>query len=260
MNRIEQIVNDIEKKKIIATSNPGENSMNYSTKVGKIKRAKIDLEDLYLDYRKEVQLRSLFIIVTGSKAKEFAKIAEEEFYCFQLDSNGFYEGLIEDVNERLYANQSASSSLFDILGKTLEERAMSIGILGYPALIFESKYKKILSGKEDLLALLKKAFNEKVGIEMLGLDAVERATKLAINSEQKEKKTLKKFPIVMVTEDETIVKDLAKGLSFVSNNVHIVGAGAVKDKKLKQNFITSITTSTKATVEKSLVKINEISK
>lgn len=260
MTSIEEVVKEINKKKAMALLEPGDNPMNYSTKVGKIKRAKVDLEDLYLKYRSEVQLRSLFMIVTGKQAKKFADLASKEFFCYQLDSNGFYEGLIKDVGARLYTNQPASPSLFDILGKTLEDRAREIGVLGYPALIFESKYKKVLSGKEDLLTLLKRAFNEKVGIEMLGLDAIERAATLAINDEDEEKQVLSKFPIIMVTEDESIVKDLAQGLGFVSNNVFIIGAGSVKDEKVKQNCSHTLKQITNKTVENSLVKIKEMSK
>ena len=260
MNSIESLVDSIEKKKIIATSDAGENPMNHSTKVGKIKRARHDLEELYLEYRKEIQDRALFIIATGTQAEKFAKIAEEEFYCYQLDSDGFYESLIEDINERLYTNQPASPTLFDILGSTFEERAHQIGIVGYPALLFESKYKKMLKNKADMLALAKRAFNEKVGSEVLGLDAIERVSKIAINSEDKDKKTLKKFPIVMVTKDEGLVKELAKGLGFVSANVFILGCGTIKNKGVKENCITSIKTASKENVEKSLTQISKNAK
>ena len=260
MESLQKLVDTINVKKALANSEPGEDPRNYAAKKGHIQRAKLDLEELYMEYRKEVQSRALFIIVSGTQAEKFAKIAEEEFFCYQMDSDGFYEDLVSEVHERLYTNQTASPSLFDILGGTFERRAMDIGIIGYPALIFESKYKKFLKNKEDLLFLAKKAFNEKVGPEILGLDAVEKISTLAINSEDDEKKVLKKFPIVMVTKDESLVKDLAKGLSFVSNSVYIISAGTVKDKGVKENSVTSLKSTTKATVEKSLVKINEISK
>lgn len=260
MSSIESLVEDIEKKKVIATSDPGEDSRNYSTKVGKIKRAKHDLEELYLEYRKEVQSRALFIIATGDQADKFAEIAETEFYCYQLDSDGFYNDLLKEVNERLYTNQTASPSLFDVLGSAFESKAHNIGVVGYPALLFESKYKKVLKNKKDMLALTKRAFNEKVGSEVLGLDAIEKVSRLAINSEDNDKKTLKKFPIVMVTKDESLVKDLAKGLRFVSGNVFIIGTGKVDDKDVKSNCIASVKTATKKSVEESLTKINKNSK
>lgn len=260
MENLQKLVDTISAKKILATSHPGEDPRNYAAKKGHIQRAKLDLEELYLEYRKEVQSRALFIIVSGTQAKKFAQIAEDEFFCYQMNSDGFYEDLVSEVHERLYNNQPASPALFDILGGTFERRALGIGLIGYPALIFESKYKKMLKNKEDLLALSKKAFNEKVGVEILGLDAVEKISTLAINSEDDDKKVLKKFPIIMVTEDESLVKDLAKGLSFVSGSVYIVSAGSVKDKGVKDNSVTKLKSVTKATVEKSLVKINEISK
>ena len=260
MDSLKSLVETIERNKVLASSNPGEDPRNFAAKKGKIQRAKLDLEELYMEYRKEVQDRALFIIVTGTQAEKFAKIAEEEFYCYQMDSDSFYEDLVSEVHERLYTNQTASPALFDILGSTFERRALDIGIIGYPALIFESKYKKALKGKEDLLLLAKKAFNEKVGPEILGLDAVEKISKIAINSEDEDKKVLKKFPIVMVTKDESLVKDLAKGLKFVSGSVFIVTAGTVKDKGIKDNSITNLKSTTTNTVEKSLVKINENSK
>ena len=177
-----------------------------------------------------------------------------------MNADSFYEGLISEVHERLYTNATASPALFDILGSTFEQRALDIGIIGYPALIFESKYKKVLKNKEDLLALSKRAFNEKVGVEVLGLDAIEKISKIAVNHEDKERKVLKKFPIVMITKDESLVKDLAKGLKSVTNNVFIISAGTVKDKGVKDNSITKLKSTTKDAVEKSLVKINENSK
>ena len=260
MDSLKSLVETIEKKKALANSEPGEDPRNFAAKKGKIQRAKLDLEQLYMDYRKEVQDRALFIIVSGTQAEKFAKIAEEEFYCYQMDSDSFYEDLVSEVHERLYTNQPASPALFDILGGTFERRALGIGIIGYPALIFESKYKKMLKGKEDLLALAKKAFNEKVGPEILGLDAIEKISQIAINSEDEDKKVLRKFPIVMVTKDESLVKDLAKGLKFISNSVFIITAGTVKDKEVKNNSIANLKSATKGAVEKGLVKINENSK
>lgn len=260
MSSIEELVKVIDKKKVIAALDAGDNPANFTTKKGKIKRAKEDLKELYLEYRKEIQDRALFIIATGTQAQKLADIAEKEFFCYQLNSDGFYNSLVDGVNERLYTNAPASRALFDLIGSEFEERAADIGVIGYKALIFESKYKKVLTGREDALALIKTAFNDKVGSEMLGLDAIEKVTKQAINSEDAEKKVLTKFPIVMVTEDESLVKELAKGLRYITGNVFIVGAGTVKDKDVKDNCISTIKTVGKEAIEKSLVTINKNSK
>jgi len=260
MSDIEALVKEIEVKKLLANSEPGTNPLSFTSKKGKIKRAKIDLEELETEYRQEVKSRALFIIATGTQADKFAKIAKEEFYCYSLDSNQFYYDITEDINERLYTDAVTSPALFDILGKTFEEKAREIGIVSYPALIFESKYKKILNKKEDLISIVKRAFNEKIGAEVLGLDAIQKITKEALKSEDVDRKILQKFPIIMITKDETLVKDLAKGLRYSSPNVHIVGVGTVKDKDVKDNCMTSIKTVSKDSVEKGLVKISSNSK
>jgi len=258
MNELESLVKSIEIKKTLATSEVGNNPATYNVRLGKIKRAKIDLEELYLEYRKEVQRRALFIIVTGTQADKFADIAEEEFFCYQMNSNSFYEDIVADINPRLYTNTIATPSLFDMIGGIFEEKAMAIGVIGYPALLFELKYKKKLTNKEDLVSLLKTAFNDKVGAEMLGLDAIEKISNIAINQDDEEKKILNKFPIVMVTKDETLVKDLAQGLKFTGQGVHIIGAGTVKDKDVSDNCTLKVKTINKTSVEKGLVKINEL--
>jgi hypothetical protein len=220
-NRLEEIINDVEKKEAIAAKVPEENPTTYRVVKGKIDRAKEDLKQLFLDYRDEVRHRSAFIIVTGNSVDKFSSIAQEEFGCFVQNADEFYHDITSKVDKRLYTNYTASPNVFDIVAAGFEERALEVGIVGYMGLLFESKYKKVLNGKDDLVNLIKRAFNEKVGAEAVAFDAIDKVAKNGL----KDKFTGKNVPIVLFTEDEKLALELKKDLPRVSNNVFLIAAG-----------------------------------
>jgi len=223
------------------------------TKLGQIKRAKEDLKDLYLEYRTELKQRAAFVILTGSKKEEFSALAEKDFGCFFLDADTFYLSILEKVPARLYTNFTASPTLFDHIGARFGDMAQDIEIIGHAAFLFESKYKKVLKDKNDALELMKRAFNDKIGGEVVGLDAIHRVAARAVNEDFSEKTV----PIILQTDDELLVKELARDLKRLTPNVFVVSIGTKVGKDIKNISTASIKTVTEESVKQSLLKIKE---
>ena len=86
-DELELLVEEIEKKNLVAEAKPEQTSITYRVKLGKMKRAQEDLKDLYLDYRTMIQNRAAFIVVTGSSAERFTSLAIDEFGCFAANAD-----------------------------------------------------------------------------------------------------------------------------------------------------------------------------
>jgi len=256
-NSLESLVKTISEKKALIGSKKEvmelDNPHVVRTRLGHINRAQEDLKDLYREYRSELQSRAAFILVIGSKAGEFAAEAETGFGCFSLDADTFYKDILEQVPAQLYTNRASTPGLFDHFAARFESRALDIEIIGYQPLFFDTKYNKMLTGKEDALALIKEAFNDRVGSEVVGLDAIDRVASRAVN----ENFSGSTVPIVLFSQDESLIGDLSKNLTKLTGNVFVVTAGTKVNKNLKDKSVFSMKTVTTENVEKSLMKIKE---
>lgn len=256
-NPLESLVKTIAEKKALVKSEKEVKELNnphvVRTKMGKINRAKEDLKELYKEYRTEIQKGSTFILVSGKQAKKFAELASAEFGCFSLDPNTFYNEILDQVPEQLYVNKTAGPALFDHFMAKFESRALEIEIIGYTPLIFESKHKRVLKGREDALKLLQEAFNDRVGGEVVGLDAIDRVAFQAVNEDF----AGNTVPIVLFSEDDDLLLSLSKDLKKISYNVFIISTGTKGNKELKQKSISSLKTVDVEGIKSSLTKVKE---
>ena len=254
MRNLESIVKTIQETKKVAEKKFHEAPASAQTAVrGQIQRAKLDLEQLYRDYRKALQNRVIFILVTGSQTDKFVQMAENDFECFSVDAESFYSNILDQVPTR-YFNQTSSPALFEYFAAKFEDRALDIEIVGYPPLLFEQKYKKQLKGRDDVHELMKRAFNEKVGGEVVGLDAIDRVAEKAVNSEF----SGKMCPIILHTKDPQLVRELEKDIKrAVTSNVFVVTTGAKVDKLVKDVALSNVKSINKSAVEKALLKVRE---
>lgn len=247
------VLETIKGKKALAEADPGHDPHSKRTRMGHIKRAKEDLVDLYYQYRQEVKERALFILVTGDEAEKFAKSAEKSFNCFSLDAELMYKELLDKVPKQLKVNTTASSSMFDHLLVHFEDRAKQIDIIGFPMLVFEQKYKKVLQSEEEALQLVKQAMGDKIGHEVIALDAIEKISIKAVNQDFSGKVA----PIVLYSNDGKFVTEVMKGIRrSVTNKVYMVSAGSTQEETENLSF-DSIKKVTKSSVENSLKKIKE---
>ena len=251
---LKELGENIKKAQSIAQMDPGTDVNVRRMRLGNIMQAKEQLRLLGQEYRKALISRATFIVVTGSLASKFAELAESEFSCFSVNAEDFYTDVTAKVPPVLYQNVASSQNLFEHVSAALEEKAHTLDILSYPALVFESKFKKNLKTKEDMLQLVKTAINDRVGAEMVGLDALNKITQKVIDSEL----SGKTIPVVLVAEDSVIVEEIAKGLKrSLSRNTFIVSTGSKVEQKIKDISLMSLKTVSSESVEKSLVKIKE---
>lgn len=253
-SNLKELGENIKKAQAIAISDPGTDVNVRRMRLGNIMQAKEQLKLLGQEYRKALISRVTFIIVTGSLSNKFAELAEAEFSCFAVNVDDFYLEATAKIPPVLYQNVSSSQNLFEHIAAAIEEKAHNMDIVSYPALVFESKFKKMLKSKEEMIALAKAAINDKIGAEIVGLDALSKITQRVIDSGL----SGKTIPVILHTEDSTIVEELAKGLRrSLSRNTFVISTGPKVDQKIKDISLNSIKTISSESVEKSLMKIKE---
>ena len=252
---LKKLVKLIEDKRVLATSDAGIDPANRNTKLGHIKRVKEDLKDLFLEYRKEVQNRAVFMLCSGSQLDKFTEIAQKDFECFSVSAEDFYEVITSKIDKRLYENTNASRVLFEFINAGFEDLAMDIGIIGYQPVIFESKFKKVLKNKDDVVNMAIQAFNEKTGSESVGLYIIDKIAKDAVNK----KVDTKFFPIIVHSKDEQLIEEFNKTFTKYFNKVFTLAIGKASKDFQGRSFI-NIKTVNEEGVEKALLKIREIIK
>lgn len=217
MRSFEALIKDIEKNRTIASTDISDSDpKTYNARLGKKKRAKQNLDDLFLEYREQVTNRAVFILTKGAQSDSFIDVATgEDFGCFEVEADILYNQILQKVDKRYYDNQTSSPALFDILMSSFNDICGDIGIVSYPAVLFESKYKRRLKNKEDLLQLTKEAFNDKVGSDLVGLYAIDKVARKAVN-EAYEGTTI---PIIIHTKDNKLADDLSVTLKNINQNV-----------------------------------------
>lgn len=253
MSTLKELAEQIKKQQDIANSNPGTDPQTRRVRLGNITQAKEQLKDLRLSYRKQLLASAVFVIVTGDQADKFAKTAEEKYSCFSVNAEDFYNEMIAKVPEVLYKDKISSGNLFEHIGNALEDKARELDIVSYPALVFESKYKKQLKDKNDLLALTKSAINEKIGGEIVGMDAMDKISERVLQSDL----SGKTIPVVLYTPDSSTAESLSKGLKrSLTRNTHIISTGEV-DEKTKNISLDVVAKVTNKSVESSLLKLKQ---
>ena len=251
---LKELGKEIKAQQKIADSDPGTDINTRRMRLGNITQAKEKLQSLKLEYRKQVLSSAVFIVATGSDAKKYASIAEKSGGCFSVNAEDFYKDMIKDVPEALYVEKQASGNLLEHISNNLEDRARSLDIVSYPGIVMESKYKKLLKNEKDLLALTKTLINEKVGSEIVGIDAADRISAKLLKS----KNSGKVVPIVLQVNDTSIAEELAKGLKrSLTRKTFIVSAGADLEEGIKNISFETMSEANEETVENSLLKINK---
>jgi hypothetical protein len=257
-NHVSKLKDIIEK--IVETQNltnakdcESENPHLRRAVLGNKKRAKDDLINLFEEARNVVRENCTFILVTGSQDKKFADIASEEYSCFTQVGEEFYEKLMSDINPRIYSNQISGPALFDLVGAAFEDMALSMGINSYPPLLFEQQFKKVLKDKKDATEVVTRAFNKKVGAEVVGYYSINSATSKVIDTNFEGSVV----PIVLYSKDIELIKEFASNFRKITKNVFVVSTGSKIDEDIKTHSIAYIKSVTTEVVEKTLKTIRE---
>lgn len=215
----------------------------YSARLG-VKRSAMDaIKRLKDEYRKILLESTAFIVVTGNGRDNFATLASNEnFGCFSANSEDFYNDLVDRVSPptikpSLFGRENVRS-LFSIAQNVLRERADALEIRDYPSLMFSEKYNMGINSKEEFVSLIKRAINDQVGSELVGINAVHSVVSTALDR----KHTAPVTPIILNTEDEVLALDLQKTLKRLTPKVFLVVAG--KAAKTTHSFTGAISVKT----------------
>lgn len=238
MKTFEDIVKEIKHNKGIAEMVIGEDSdpRTLTTKIGQKKRAKQNIEDLFLEYRDHVRQNAVFILTEGKNADSFIELAEKDFGCFSVNARELYEKISDEIHSRHYNGVSTAPNLFDMIMSVFNNYCDQIGIVGYPFLTFGSKYSRRLNNKDDLINLIKESFHDLVGSQIIGLYAVDVVAKKAIE----EGYGGTTIPIILHTGDKDLTDRLKTALLEVNKNVFVVNTSKKQTEKTVQDKLLDI--------------------
>lgn len=237
MTDFKKLIKEVKAKQEAADKPITDDPRTHGVQLGRARRAQEDLKALFEQYKREVSARAVFIIPVGAERQQFADIASSDsFGCFKVRVDDMYEEITQDISPVLYTNSAASPSLLDILQDQFQSIADEIGIMSYPMVIFKSKYSRTLNKKEDLIAFTKQAFNEDMGLEVVGYYTIHKVANQAI----KEDFAGKIVPIIIDTEDSDLAKALVDGLKKISPFVYAVEAEKEVDEKLVKQVLIDI--------------------
>lgn len=212
---------------------------------------------LYREYRLKLIESAAFIVVTGSSKDEFTRLATEEFKCMSTDPDTFYKDLADRIPPALYNGTETVANLFDVIGRHLEDKAGELDINGYPQLIFKQEYRTTLKNKNDLLNLIRTAINDKVGPEIVGIQAASSLLKQAIAAEHGAKVT----PIVLATDNEKLALELEGSLGRLRpRGVFLVVAGKGTKALRATDGVISVKEPTTETVGDALAQVSAATK
>lgn len=223
---LESTLKEIKALKPIAMTEVEE--VPRETLAGRRARRLAAIEKLKLlqdQYRHELLSSSMFIVVTGSERDSFTAIAKNEFGIFTAEADAFYTDLANRIPPVLYEGKESSSNLFDVVGRHLEDKMLDLGIVGYPQLIFKQQYRRQLTSRNDLIALLKQSINEQVGAEVMGVQAIKMILDVAVERSHQSRTT----PIALTVSDEN-VDTIVSGLRRLTKQVFVVSAGQLSMK------------------------------
>jgi hypothetical protein len=211
------------------------------------------LRDLRISYRRDLLNTAMFFVVLGSERKTFEQITtQKKIGFFSADPEEFFADLSRRVAPALYAGKESVSNVFDVLGRHLEDKANELDIVGYPQLIFRESYVSTLSNEKDFAKLVRRAVNEQMGSEVVGVQAVNSILDKAIDKGHSSKTT----PIVLSTDDVEFALKLSLDLQRLTSRVFLVQAGTLDVGSLNPQEAFLIPEVNAASVKEVLAQIN----
>ena len=230
----------------------------YRGRLGLKNAATETLKRLTDQYRDELMKSTVFIVVTGAAKDEFANLASADtFGCFSTDPEHFYKDLATRVDpaKKLYGRESVQG-LFNIAGNVLYDKAMELGLDSYNMLSFSDKYNSAVNNVDDFTQLIKRAINDQVGPEIVGINAVHLVTQEAIKKNHSAPVT----PVILNTSDEKLALELHKNLKLLKPKKFGVGGNAISADKLPPNsFLVVAGKASKALTDaKDAIKVKKV--
>lgn len=248
---LEKILKQINEEKEVALMDLDTVSPRALTyKKGQVNSAKARLEGLYIEYKNELLKRAIFILVTGEDNAKFANIAENEYKCFSLDGKVLFKEIVNEISPEIYEGKTMNAPIFDVISNVLEDKMKKLDVMSYNSLIFDTRYQRVVKTKGEMIDLVGQAIGGIIGAEVIGLDALERITLQAVNSNYKSGIV----PILLHSDDESFIVGISDSLRKLNPRVVRVAAGKTKNDI---NALIKLDDSSEAQVGKALKEIAE---
>ena len=210
-----------------------EPSTTYGGRVGLKRAATETIKRLKLDYRNELMLGTVFIVVTGPARDAFTELASsDEFGCFSTDPDEFFKDLASRVTPSLFGREGARQ-LFNIAGNILEDKMMELDVGSYQGISFSEKYNTGVKNVEDFIPVIKRAINDQVGPEIVGINAIHAILDRAIAKNHSAPVT----PVILSTSDQKYALELYKNLPELVAKGTLSPAMHAAKKKLKSFLV-----------------------
>jgi hypothetical protein len=134
---------------------------------------------------------------------------------------------VSEISPQLYQGKTVNASIFDVIDSVLEKKMKALDVLSYNSLMFNAKYQRVVKTEEEMVAVTRDAINDIVGGEVVALDALERATKEAVNKNYKSKIV----PILIHSENFNLIKTLSRDIIKINPRIVRVLAGKTDCKE-----------------------------
>lgn len=245
---LQQLMKDIQTAQVLSAEDvEGGPVETLNARRGRKNQAVEQLKILKDKYTQELMRTAVFILAVGSENEALEKELVENYGVFSANPEEFYDELANRVNPGLYKGRESSSSMFSTLGSHLEDLALKMQIIGYPQLIFKSEYRRMLNDEKDFREMVKKAVNDQLGSEIVGIQAVRSVANKAIETAHVKSIT----PIVLRMEDPELALSLLDNLTRLTPNVAMVTVGKAP-KGFKDRSVNTLKNVTKENVEYTL--------
>lgn len=193
----------------------------YAGRSARSRKAKEELKTLTEAYRQVLVSSSVFILVHGAHREDFIKSVVEDLKFFSADSDEFYSSIVDQVAPSLYMGREMSPNVLDVVGRVLENKAMEIGILGYPLMTFKQEYRRVIKSRDEFLDVIRTAVATQIGAEVVGVQAAKSILEAALAAEHQAKTT----PILLSVKDASTIPLLRQGLGRLTTRIATVDAG-----------------------------------
>lgn len=208
-----------------------ENPATYNSRLGLKRAAAENIRRLRIDYQKELLGSTIFIVTTGASSGQFTELASNEtFGCFSADPDAFYRDIAYRIDPSLYTRESIRY-LFNTAGNILEDKCLELDIVSFPMVMFSEKYNEGVSNAEEFSVVLKRAINDQVGSEIVGINAVSSIVDSAIKKNHSAKVT----PVILSTQDESFALDLVNNLKKQLKRPTFLVIAGKSSKALRDN-------------------------
>lgn len=251
--QLKQVIEEVKRqRKFLNQDTDNAPAATRNALEGRKKMAKRNIDELFFHYRKAVLPSITPIIVTGSKAEEFAVIAKKETELDYLSSDALYEKISQKLDPKMLGKGKESSAyVLEVAGRYLEETATEMGVASYPQLVYRQAYAGKIASQQEAKELIKRAMRDQVGAEMATLFLLDHASRLAFEDIDS-----KFHPVTVVAKSQADVEDVVKSLNIYKNLGVIVVAGDsefqsdLSDKEVTEKTVLSVLKQVKKKVVK----------